>query len=75
MIIVKLPNVRKGAGDRPNTAPAKIESPSKSKENDNPVNTKAKRPNTTANKKPAAKKPSASSMTNLGKSIRSITFH
>lgn len=64
MIVVKVPNVRKAAGDRPNTAPAKIESPSKSKDADPPA--KAKRPTTTATKKPAAKKPSASSMTNLG---------
>ncbi|XP_015517850.2 protein mini spindles isoform X1 [Neodiprion lecontei] len=62
VIVVKLPNVRKAAGDRPNTAPAKIESPSKSKENDNPV--KSKKPNATA-KKPTSKKTTTSSMTNL----------
>ncbi|XP_048511351.1 protein mini spindles isoform X1 [Athalia rosae] len=65
VIIVKLPIARKGTGDRPNTAPAKIESPSKLKDTDNLPPPKSKRSNATATKKPATKKPSVSSMTNL----------
>lgn len=53
VIMVKITGPRKQ--ERPTTAPAKIESTSSSA-----VAKTAKRPNTTATKKPAAKKPSAS---------------
>lgn len=49
--------------ERPNTAPSKIESTTKSKE---AVSKAPKRPNTSSVKKSQLKKPSASSLTNLG---------
>ncbi|XP_076624650.1 msps cytoskeleton-associated protein 5 [Colletes latitarsis] len=61
VIHVKVPSAPKVAAERPNTAPSKIESTQKPKE----LETKTlKRPNTSTVKKPA-KKPSASSLTNL----------
>lgn len=53
------------AAERPNTAPSKIESAAKSKESEFKV---PKRPNTSTAKKTSARKPSSSSLTNLGKS-------
>ncbi|XP_023289884.1 protein mini spindles isoform X2 [Orussus abietinus] len=67
VIQVKMPVVRKAPSERPNTAPAKIESPVKSKESENQGAPKAgKRPNTTATKKGLSKKSTNSSLTNLG---------
>ena len=63
VIHVKVSTARKPPSERPNTAPAKIESPTRASEND----AKAKRPKTGVAKKPAAKKLAASSVTNLGK--------
>ncbi|XP_043263019.1 protein mini spindles [Colletes gigas] len=61
VIHVKVPSAPKVTAERPNTAPSKIESTQKPKE----LETKTlKRPNTSTVKKPA-KKPSASSLTNL----------
>lgn len=64
VILVKVAAPKKATSDRPKTAPGKIQSPSKSSEND----AKAKRPKSgAATKKPASKKiNSTSSATNLG---------
>lgn len=72
-IVVKVLSATKKS-ERPNTAPAKVESQAKTagKENKKP---NAKRPNSsaTASKKSTAKKPSASSMTNLASSKKQPT--
>ncbi|XP_076289585.1 msps cytoskeleton-associated protein 5 isoform X1 [Lasioglossum baleicum] len=67
VIHVKVQNTSKMV-DRPNTAPSKIESAAKAKESDFKA---PKRPTTGINKKPLAKKPSGSSLTNLAVSKKS----
>lgn len=70
VILVKVTAPKKVAAERPTTAPGKIQSPTRSTEND----AKAKRPKSgAATKKPASKKiSSTSSATNLGKTYRNF---
>ncbi|XP_031837843.1 msps cytoskeleton-associated protein 5 isoform X2 [Nomia melanderi] len=70
VIHIKVQSAPKMGVERPNTAPSKIESAAKTKE---PDSKPQKRPNTGTTKKPLAKKPSGSSMTNLAASKKSST--